>query len=163
MNAYQFLSNIVDPGLAWTKRCTGIVCPPALRPILLAIALQESDLHSRFQVLQGGAPGAARGWWQFEQPTIGLLMEHPKAASAMRGACEEAVVKFDAAAIWRAIEGHDMLSVAVARVLIWTDPQVLPADEDSTWEMYNKRLWRPGKPNRDRWKESWMIAKEIIG
>ena len=55
------------------------------------------------------------------------------------------VVAPDAASVWRAIEGHDRLATAFARLLLWTDPHPIPTEERAAWDCY-LRLWQPGKP-----------------
>ena len=158
-----FLGKVIDPGLAWaTADVGGALSRPAARRFLLAIAIQETALTDRAQRLAGGAAGPARGWWQFEQPTIGLLLAHRVSGDALRRLCASAWVRPEPAAIWRAIEGHDLLAVGVARLLMLTDPYPVPETEAAAWQCYALRLWRPGKPHPGKWPDAWRVAGAAV-
>ncbi|MGG5811490.1 hypothetical protein [Falsiroseomonas sp. CW058] len=156
-----FLAGVVDPGLDWVRLHTGISSGrAAARRFLLAVAIQETGLAARAQAVAGDAAraGPARGWWQFEAPTIGLLLRHPASSQPLRAMCAAAWVRPEPDDIWRAIEGHDLLALGVARLLLLTDPFDIPADEAAAWQCYAARLWRPGKPHPDRWPAAWRAA-----
>lgn len=68
----------------------------------------------------------------------------------------------DAASVWRAIEGHDRLATAFARLLLWTDPHPIPTEERAAWDCY-LRLWRPGKPRPAEWPALWRLAGNTLG
>lgn len=163
MSPSTFLSRILDPGLDWTATHASVVQNrSAARVFLLAVAIQETDLVSRFQVVAGGA-GPARGWWQFEAPTLGLMLRHPVSGDRLRSLCAAAWVRPDQGSIWRAIEGHDALAVGVARLLLLTDPHPVPVTAAEGWECYSARLWRPGKPHPDKWPRCWQAAQAAVG
>ncbi|EFH09428.1 hypothetical protein ACFFMP_08360 [Pseudoroseomonas cervicalis] len=163
MTPKEFVQQVITPGAAWAEQVAGLNSSIAARRMLLAIAIQESDLVHRYQMLPGGAPGPARSWWQGEQ-TGGMIRVVTASAVSQsirsRGValCQAACVRPEAAAIWRAIEGHDLLAYGLARLLLLSDPQAIPETEPGAWACYADRLWRPGKPHRERWITSWAAA-----
>lgn len=132
---------------------------PAARAMLIAIALQESRLAVRWQVLQGGGKGPARGLLQFEQGTrasrggVWGVYLHKTSASLLAPVCHARGVALEPGAIWRALETDDVLAVAVARLLLLTDPYPLPqrGEYDAAWRLYADRTWQPGRPHRQTW------------
>jgi hypothetical protein len=66
-------------------------------------------------------------------------------------------------AIWNAIENDDVLAAGLARLLLYTDPQRLPAlgDREGAWQLY-LRTWRPGKPHRRTWNGYYQRALEFV-
>lgn len=122
---------------------------------LYAIGLQESRFLHRRQLV-GSPPrpvGPAKGFWQFERGggCIGVI-NHPASRAHMQRICSERGIDFTSAALWNAIENDDVLAAAAARLLLYTDPQALPArgNVDGAWEYY-VRVWRPGQPHRRTW------------
>lgn len=162
MTPRAFLKAILAPKLIEVAPIIQIdPTPPATR-LLLAIAAQESNCAHRYQIIEyGGLPGAARGWFQFEAGGVKGVITNPQSQRRARAVCEAYHVEFYAPSIWRALEGHDALAVAFARLLLWSDPAPLPSDEDAAWDYY-KRNWRPGQPFRNRWSRSWAEAVEAV-
>lgn len=160
MTPAQFVAEVIEPGAAWVESVCGVTSSPDAKRFLLAVAIQESDLQHRYQVLAGGAPGPARSWWQGEQ-TGGMIrvLTSSSVASGIRAKaaalCAAAQVRPEPAAVWRAIEGHDRLAYGLARLLLFSDPYQVPAAQESAWACYAHRLWRPGKPNLGRWLDAW--------
>lgn len=136
----------------------GVPSGPAALVILLAIAGQESDIKARRQL--GGGP--ARGLWQFERGggVVGVLTHYSTRARAAQW-CEWRGVAPTAEAVHAALEVDDVLGAAFARLLLWTDPKPLPADEGGAWRLY-ERVWRPGRPHPDRWAENWRLALAAV-
>lgn len=140
---------------------------PAARVMLLAIGLQESRLVHRWQVLNSGAKGRARGLWQFESGSrrypggVWGVYIHRASSELLRGLCRDRDCSFDPAAIWAQLEHDDVLAAGVARLLLWTDAQPLPAigDEEAAWECYALRCWRPGALARqpEELRRKWAI------
>jgi len=163
MTPAAFLRDIMRPAAAWTERVAGVKSSPDALRFLLAVALQESACAHRFQVLNGGGAGAARGWWQFEQGggVKGVLTHRTSKAKAI-ALCEAAAVRPGPAAVWRALEGHDALAYGFARLLLLTDPRPIPTDEDGAWACYAVRLWRPGKPHPEIWPANWQTASICV-
>lgn len=158
----SFAAEIVFPGL---QRLEGFGGPKmshdAIR-MLLAIALQESGIIHRYQVVNHGLAGPARGWWQFEcKGGVAGVMAHPRSQSLARIVCARYFVEWEREAIWRALEGHDGLSTAFARLLLWTDAGSLPRGEEDGWHTY-LRNWRPGRPHPAAWSSHWALASEVI-
>jgi hypothetical protein len=75
--------------------------------------------------------------------------------------CRELEVEFDDHPIWRALEGHDALATAFARLLLWTDPRTLPTTQQAGWQYYLDN-WRPGKPHPGAWPKHWAAANEAL-
>lgn len=155
MTPDQFLHDILNPGIAWCKSVPGWHVPfdDRARILMLAIAGQESAWKYRAQV-----GGPARGFWQFEQGggVRGVLENHNTSAFAVK-ACDAAGIPRPAlgtAAVYTlfSVPAGDNLSVAFARLLLFSEPHRLPdvGDEDAAYETYI-RNWRPGKPSRERW------------
>jgi hypothetical protein len=137
---------------------------PLARVVLVTIQQQEDPDQKRYQVLSGGRKGAARGLWQMEEGGgVEGVMTHPasapyaKAVSALRG---EPWVR---RVVWERLEFDDTLACAFARLLLWTDPFRLPTNPDDGWQLYDERLWRPGKPHRSTWNPNWARAVAAVG
>jgi hypothetical protein len=132
--------------------------------LLLAIALQESALEYRRQVVSGGAEeGPASSFWQFEKGggCKGVLT-HRSSAPHMSRICADFNVKADPASLWEAMRYQDIVAAAAARLLIYTLPWTLPANLEEGWKQYIE-AWRPGKPHPDRWPNCWAIASATVG
>lgn len=130
---------------------------PNARVILAAIGYQESDGY-RTRVQYGNGP--ARSYWQFEKGGIKGVMLHKSSARLALEICEKRGVDFNSDLIWKAMETDDVLGASFARLLMYTDPGALPDNADDAWDMYAKRLWRPGKPHPDKWPASWSFGLE---
>lgn len=142
----------------------GVPSSPQAARFVLAIALQESGLRNRRQVVAGGAEaGPAASFWQFEQGggCKGVLM-HPSAAPRMKAICDAYNVQATPAALWEAIRYQDIVAAAAARLLIYTLPGALPQTADQGWAQY-LAAWRPGKPHPEKWAECWRVATETVG
>jgi hypothetical protein len=150
-----FCERILDPGLQVVRDVLDIRISSDARRLLLATATQESGLRHRYQLSRfDSVPGPARGWWQFEVTGVAGVLRHARSAKLAQRICDHYGVESQSTAVWRALEGHDGLAVAFARLLYWTDPKPLPQLMDPAWQYY-VRNWRPGKPNRKRWVTSW--------
>ena len=150
-----FTSSILDPGMAWLATLAGPkLDSPAVRQLMLTIALQESGMAARTQL--GGGP--AHGFWQFEQGGgVAGVLHHQLTQKLVLKACVAAIVAPDPLSCWRAIEGHDGLAVTFARLLLLTDPNPVPTHSDDGWLTY-VALWRPGRPRRATWAPNWARA-----
>lgn len=160
MTVDQLTKQGIDPALA--------MLPPGMdsksaRVMLLAIALQESELKYR-QQLAGNPPkqiGPAKSFWQGEigggmvqgVRTHEATKAHAKKLYAARG------VEPTNRAIWDAIKVDDILASGLARLLLWSDRFKLPTDEEGGWNLY-LRTWRPGAWERgDAAKRAELRAK----
>ena len=138
---------------------------PASRVMLLAIGLQESRFEHRRQI-----GGPARGFWQFEKGSrasrggVWGVYLHPASKGHLTVLCKARSVACDPDAIYAALEYDDVLAAGVARLLLWTDPKVLPAigDADAGWALY-LRTWRPGKPHPQTWPDLYRQALAAVG
>lgn len=166
----QINTSIITPALA--------LLPAAMdsreaRVQLLATTLQEDPQQTRAQVVMVDGKrkkGPARGLWQFERGTAssrggvwGVVL-HPASRYWLAKVCEARGCAFTAAAIWAAIETDDVLAAALARLLLFTDPQRLPAlgDSESAWKLYRFRTWKPGKPHPEKWPSNYAAALRAV-
>lgn len=132
---------------------------PRARVILAAIGFQESDYLVRIQY----GNGPARSYWQFENGRlagISGVLTHRSTEKLAAAVCKARGVEPERMAVWKAMETDDVLGAAFARLLMYTDPFPLPDNQADAWEMYAKRLWRPGKPHPDKWPASWAFGLE---
>lgn len=133
---------------------------PQAEVMLLAIGLQESRFRHRRQIR-----GPARGFPQFEVGGVRGVMNHPSSRLHARTVAAARDVDYDAIAIQARMEHDDVLAMAFARLLLWTDPQPLPklGDADTAWAYY-LRTWRPGKPHAHTWGALYHDAhRAVIG
>lgn len=148
----DFRKHILGPGLALLPASYDTT---AARVIITAICLQESGLAHRVQV-----GGPAHGLAQFERGggCAGVLA-HPSTYRLSRIVCAGEGIHADATAVYDALPTNDLLAVAFARLLLFTDPAPLPnvGDVDGAWAYYN-RLWRPGVPHPKAWPGNYGRA-----
>jgi hypothetical protein len=127
---------------------------------MLAIAGQESGWASR---LQQPIPDA-RGFWQCERLGAVLsVLTGDRSGPVLRAVCNAYAIPPGLDEVTEAIAWHDPLAYALARLALAGDPPALPAigDEEGAWETY-ARVWRPGKPSRERWKLIYPAAQQVI-
>jgi len=166
MDAATFLTEMIKPGVTLLSALTNgrpSVSDNANR-MLLAIAQQESgpNLNARYQNSPSASPGPARGWWQFEQGGgVTGVINHSATKSMVVQVTNALTIVNQPAAVWRALEGHDLLACCFARLLLWTDPGALPTTQQAGWNCY-LNLWRPGKPKPDAWPGNWANADATI-
>lgn len=149
---------VVDPTKLIVSCLSGVMDrydSPQAQVMLYAIGLQESRFAHRTQI-----GGPARGFWQFERGggVIGVL-NHRASREAARAVCALRGIPASDRAVYGQLEHDDMLACAFARLLLWTDPQALPAvgDADGAWDLY-LRVWRPGKPHPSTWQSCYRAA-----
>lgn len=157
----ELITTAIDPALALLP---DNMDSPRARVMLLAICGQEADFRHRWQVLSTpGAKGPARGLWQFERGggVVGVLT-HAASRDHARRIARHRIGTTSADAVWQALEHDNVLAGVFARLLLWTDPQSLPAvgEIDGAWTLY-LRCWRPGawsrgsQVQRDRLRAKW--------
>lgn len=151
MTPAEYLHTAIRPALAKLPQKMRSV---EAEMLVLAIALQESDLRHRLQI-----GGPARGYPQFELIGIRGVMEHPASQRHATALC--AVLDIPAApeTAYEAIAWHDILSAGFSRLCLWRDPAALPneSEMDKAWEYY-LRSWGPGRPKPDKWAANWNKA-----
>jgi hypothetical protein len=162
MNLDQVIKDILNPGLANLPMAMD---SPKARLMLLTIGLQESRFESRYQKLNGGGKGPARGFWQFEQGggVKGVMTHHQTGAHAHR-ICDERSVPWERPSVWSRLETDDILALCFARLLLYSDPYPLPDldDHETAWKLY-VGTWRPGKPHRSTWDGYHAAARNALG
>lgn len=132
---------------------------PQARIMLLAIGLQESRFEHRHQI-----GGPAHGFWQFESGGgVKGVMTHAATTSHAAGLCAARQVPFVRSFVFDALEFDDVLAAGIARLLLWSDPRPLPANDDpqAGWDLY-VRTWRPGKPHRETWDAFYRQAVAAV-
>lgn len=77
--------------------------------------------------------------------------------------CAARGVPFEPRAIWERLEMDDVLAVAVARLMLFTDSKRLLAVDDAQggWALY-ARAWRPGKPHPETWGVLHARARDAV-
>jgi len=162
MTPLRLLNLAIVPALAELARC-GIPDTQDARRFLLAIALQESGLCHRRQVVAGGAEaGPASSFWQFEQGGCKGVLTHYRVASTMRTLCTDFNVQPTPAGLWEAMRYHDIVAAIAARLLLYTLPSKLATTADAGWAQY-LAAWRPGKPHPQTWASNWELATTTVG
>jgi hypothetical protein len=163
MTPHRLLTTAINPALAELE-LQGIPQNVNAARFLLTIALQESGLRYRRQVLAGGQEiGAAVSYFQFEKGggCVGV-MTHKAVASKMINICGAYDVAPTASALWEAMRYNDIVAACAARLLIYTLPGKLPATAEEGWQQYIA-AWRPGKPHPKTWQGHWHTATLAVG
>jgi hypothetical protein len=130
--------------------------------LMYAIGFQESRfLHRR----QRGGP--ARGFWQFEKGGIEAVLGHKATGDIARDTMYNmCMFDTDADYIIQAIEHNDVLAAVFARLLLFTNPKLIPAfcaeNKDELWQYYLE-TWRPGRPRKENWDRSIDFVNVILG
>lgn len=158
MTPSLLLQTAIIPALAYLGKDS-----PEARRFLIAIALQESGLKHRRQVVDGQEEaGPAVSWWQFERGggCRGVLT-HSAAAPLMRQVCGDFNVVPTEYGLWEAMRYHDIVAAAAARLLIFTLPAKLPTSAEEGWKQYLS-AWRPGRPHPETWAGHWEAAGQTI-
>ncbi len=162
----KILHDVIDPALSTIEDCFGVPKSNSSRAMLIAIGLQESLLKHRYQVLQGGGKGPARGLWQFEKGGgVKGVLTHARSAPAAKFFCMEEIGTTELERVWAELECNDFLACIFARLLLLTDPKPLPMPgdvcADEAWRCY-ERNWRPGKPHPEKWAANWQKAINLV-
>lgn len=129
------------------------------RAEMLAIGLQESRFLHRTQI-----GGPAHSYYQFEQGggVVGV-MTHEAVKTYTRRVCDARGVQFTSRAIYDAMVNDDVLATCCARLLLWTLPGSLPAqnEHDKGWAQYLD-AWRPGMPHPETWPAFFAEAWQTV-
>jgi hypothetical protein len=134
------------------------------RVMLYAIGLQESRFLHRRQIVNGKPIGPAKGFWQFERGGgCKGVITHAASRFWMHRLCQRQNVPFTAKDVWDQLERDDAFAAVAARLLLFTDPKVLPeiTDADGAWQLY-LRTWRPGKPHKKTWAAFHAEAAQLV-
>lgn len=161
MTPQRLLQTAIIPALT-ELAVRGIPDTPAARRFLLAIALQESGLRHRRQVVGGAEAGPAMSFWQFEKGGgCRGVIEHRAAAPHTAAICEAFNVQATPAALWEAMRYQDIVAAATARLLVYTLPSKLPTSDRAAWLQYLS-AWRPGTPRPETWEANWIVAGAAV-
>lgn len=153
------LNLIVDPTLRWLEGY-GIKSDDRARVGVLSIAGQESKFLFRHQI----KGGPATGLWQFEEGGgVKGVLNHDKTKTVAFSVCHSLLVSPFQGTVHRAMEQNDVLACAFARLLLYSDPRPLPAaNEEEAWWDYYEHIWRPGKPRKKDWPDSFQAAVTAV-
>jgi len=125
---------------------------------MLAIGLQESRFLHRRQM----GNGPAMGFWQFERGGgVKGVLNHHTSKDRAHALCLARGVDPVSSRVWSALEHDDVLAAGFARLLLLTDPQPLPATQETGWAYY-LRTWRPGKPHPETWPAYFARAEAHV-
>ena len=127
------------------------------RAMLLTIGLQESRFEHRRQI-----KGPARGFWQFEVTGLHGVLNHRLTTRLAHEALGTLQYREPTAIdLHPVLEHNDILAAVIARLLLWTLPQALPARNQPVhgWDQYLD-AWRPGKPHSHTWSRFYSQAWE---
>jgi hypothetical protein len=165
------VTRIIRPALALLP--SRLTSDPAV-VLLLCIMLQESALKYRWQVVDLNNPerkGPARGLAQFELGGgVKGVCTHAASRAPAADLCARRGVAFEQRAIWEALDDDDLLAAGLARLLLFTDAQLLPAigAVETAWRYY-LRVWRPGVYTnggaakraelRGKWERNYAVAR----
>lgn len=162
MTPTAFYTTVLAPAAGVMGRISGYLDSPQARLLLLAIAGQESGWTERVQV----PGGDARGFWQCEEGgAVHAVMLSDSLHAILSAVGDLCSIDVDTSAtVFEAIAWNDTLAYAVARLALWSDPHPLPVagDIEGAWSTY-LRVWRPGKPSRDRWSVVYPQAMRGMG
>jgi len=89
------------------------------------------------------------------------VLRHERTATKARDLCAVRGVTPEDRPVWEALEHDDELAIGFARLLLWSDPRLLPTNETEAWDTYI-RNWRPGKPHRNRWHGNYGPASRAV-
>lgn len=131
--------------------------------------MDETNQAPSADVTQAVGGGPARGFWQCEPGTqasrggVWGVYLHPASRYWLSMLCSARGVPFTPSAIYGSLSSDDVLAAGVARLLLFTDPKVLPAITDTAggWALY-QRVWRPGKPRPETWPGYHQNALEVV-
>lgn len=136
---------------------------------LIAIGLHESQFKFRAQVLDNGAIGKGRGFWQFE-PSGGIagVLQHRATRVHIYAVLD--VLRYGnlidkVSSCWKIVEHHDTLAAVFARLLLWTLPDALPGplEVDVAYAHYLE-AWRPGRKHPADWPANYAQAwNRVLG
>ncbi len=162
MTPSRLLRTAILPALAELK-ALGIPPSASAARFMLAIALQESEVAHRRQLVGGEEKGPATSFWQFEKGggCKGVLT-HRSSADHMERICRMYNVPPTPESLWSAMQYQDIVAAAAARLLIYTLPRALPDTAESGWVQYIA-AWRPGKPHPHTWQANWDTATQETG
>ena len=161
------LHSIIEPAMGLLDRRLETAAASAM---MVAIALQESALTARVQVLDAGKPwwqsrpGPAHGLWQFEcGGGLTAVMGNAATKAIVDPVITQLNYPFDRTIIHDAIIHNDLLAAVFARALLYSAPWPLPGPDSPTegWRQY-LWAWRPGKPHESTWARNYRIAWELV-
>ncbi len=160
---HDFVGQVMEPALDLLPAKMGSI---EARIMLLAIALQESGLAHRWQVIDLARPwikGPARGLMQFERGGgVAGVLRHAASRDHAADVCLARGVVAAPAQVYDALDKDDILAVALGRLLLWTDPHRLPGVGDALGALaLYLRVWRPGAYHNGSASQRFALAEKF--
>lgn len=161
------LDTIIDPALRLVE---SRYRTDEARAMLIAVALQESKITDRRQVLDAGKrwwesrPGKANGLWMFERGgAVYGVLTHPAAQRFIVPVLLKLEYPADSEIVHDALIHNDVLACLMARALLVTLPAQLPGRDDPAegWRQYIE-AWRPGQPHEKTWSTHYATAWRTV-
>lgn len=151
-----FLEKVVVPAL---QLLPAQMTSSEAKVIILAIGLQETHFRSRQQYNDG----PATGFFQFELGGVREVLQNRRTSQIIQDVCSQLDVDCTDIAIHEALKTNDVLTVVMARLLLWCDPHAMPAmdDVEGSWNSYIYE-WMPGKPRRLDWTANHALALKTV-
>lgn len=157
MELKEVLNTLIEPAF---KELPPKMTSDAARVYMLAIGLQESQFVHTVQM--GGGP--AHGYWQFERGGgVKGVLRHAASKDHAAAALHKRNIPITSQDAWDALAHDQVLAAIFARLLLWTSPKALALEENYAWEIYDKDLWRPGRPHPEFWPDNWALAMALVG
>lgn len=162
MTPELLLKTGILPALSYL-RGHGIEDKMSARRMLVAIAMQESNLAHRRQVSSDGTEsGPAVSFYQAELTGAGYwLLRHAVSGPILKKACADFNITATPQGVWDAIRYNDVFASIVARLNLFVLPSAMAEAVDIGWKQYLS-AWRPGKPHESTWPTNWSAADIIV-
>lgn len=163
MNPKLLLHAAIKPALALLDPKLDTI--PA-RAMMTAIALQETKLKARVQVLDAGKewwesrPGPAHSWWQFERGGgVEAVLGNAQTRKIVGPVLAQLCYPCDSDIVHGALTHNDILAAVFARALLYSAPWPLPVQNAPAegWRQY-LWAWKPGKLHEATWEANYAAG-----
>ena len=142
---------------------------PEAKAMVVAIAMQETELLARKQILDVSKPwwkqvdSPAVSLWQFERLGQDEVLRHHSSRTTALQVLGALGLPDDSDVIREAMVYNDVLAACWARLALWRLPAALPGyhDVETAWLQY-MRVWAPGKPHKGRWEWNYRMAWDTV-
>lgn len=126
--------------------------------LLLIIGYVESGYATRLQV-----NGPAKGFWQCEIESVVNLFNETFFVQTLPTLASHFNVECNALSFFDQLPENDQLACCVARMNLETNPlQLPPAGAVLDSYQYYLNTWRPGKPSKTRWINSYKRVIDYV-
>jgi hypothetical protein len=163
MTPEEFYSTVLTPALKkTTKFAPELTNDRSLQVLMMSISGQEANWTERLQ----DPSGLAHGLFQMQLNDIEDIMANTASADIFELGMKAWGVKTVTAEhlfeLLTTQEG-DSLSVFLARLNLWCNPNPLPAADDQQAQFeYYLNTWRPGAPVPSRWPSVYGQSLAVV-